>query len=65
MGAVAVHSIEECRQEEQMRLDGLKTAAERSKCGQFATPPAIALPFRQVSIDNIFFRDTLISESTG
>ena len=46
-------------------VDTLESAAERSKWGQFATPPAIALPFRQVSIDNIFFRDTLISESTG
>ena len=43
MGAVAVHSIEECRQEEQVRLDRLKTAAERNKWGQFATPPALAL----------------------
>jgi predicted RNA methylase len=43
MGIVASQSIEERRQLEQTRLDSLKTAAERNKWGQFATPPALAL----------------------
>src|SRR6267142_2656881 len=43
MGIVASHSTEGRRQVEQIRLDGLKTAAERNKWGQFATPPALAL----------------------
>lgn len=34
--------IEEDRLHEQERLDALKTAAERNKWGQFATPPALA-----------------------
>jgi hypothetical protein len=42
MGAVALHSPEECRLEEQVRLDCLKTAAERNKWGQFATPAPLA-----------------------
>src|SRR5712692_10466653 len=42
MGTAASHSIEGRRQGEQPRLDGLKTAAERNKCGQFATPPELA-----------------------
>jgi hypothetical protein len=36
-------SIEERRQQEQTRLDSLKTAVERNKWGQFATPPVLAL----------------------
>ncbi len=40
---IASHSIEERRQQEQTRLDSLKTAPERNKWGQFATPPALAL----------------------
>jgi predicted RNA methylase len=36
-------TIEERRLEEQVRLDSLKTAAERNKWGQFATPPDLAL----------------------
>jgi adenine-specific DNA-methyltransferase len=36
-------SIEESRQVEQARLDALKTAAERNKWGQFATPTPLAL----------------------
>jgi hypothetical protein len=43
MGIVASHSIEERRLVEQTRLDSLKTAPERNKWGQFATPPALAL----------------------
>lgn len=42
MGFVS-HSTEERRQQEQTRLDSLKTALERNKWGQFATPPALAL----------------------
>jgi adenine-specific DNA-methyltransferase len=34
---------ESLRRSEQERLDGLKTARERNKLGQFATPPALAL----------------------
>lgn len=43
MGITATNSIEERRQQEQMRLDSLKTALERNKWGQFATPPELAL----------------------
>ncbi|MFZ0595172.1 MAG: class I SAM-dependent methyltransferase [Bryobacteraceae bacterium] len=43
METVALRSIEERRLQEQERLDGLKTAAERNKWGQFATPPELAL----------------------
>ena len=43
MGIIASYSIEERRQHEQTRLDSLKSAPERNKWGQFATPPALAL----------------------
>jgi predicted RNA methylase len=43
MATTGLHSIEECRLVEQVRLDGLKTASERNKWGQFATPTALAL----------------------
>lgn len=43
MGIVASHSTEGRRQAEQARLDELKSAAERNKWGQFATPPELAL----------------------
>ena len=43
MNAVATHEIEERRQQEQARLDSLKTAQERNKWGQFATPSELAL----------------------
>lgn len=43
METPAVHSIEERRQEEQVRLDCLKTATERNKWGQFATPAPLAV----------------------
>src|SRR5579864_4661504 len=42
MGIAAWHSTEGRRQEHQTRLDGLKSAAERNKWGQFATPPDLA-----------------------
>ncbi len=43
MGNLAARSIEERRIEEQTRLDCLKTAAERNKWGQFATPAPLAV----------------------
>lgn len=43
METASLKTIEERRLEEQVRLDGLKTAAERNKWGQFATPPDLAL----------------------
>ena len=43
MSTPSPHSIEERRQKEQARLDSLKTASERNKWGQFATPPELAL----------------------
>jgi adenine-specific DNA-methyltransferase len=42
MAPVAHHTIEGRRQEEQARLDSQKTAAQRNKWGQFATPPKLA-----------------------
>ncbi len=42
MGTSAPQATEGRRQEEQARLDSLKTAAERNKRGQFATPPEMA-----------------------
>ncbi len=43
MTTIAVESIEARRLKEQARLDSLKSAAERNKWGQFATPPELAL----------------------
>ena len=43
METAPLKKIEDRRLEEQVRLDGLKTAAERNKWGQFATPPDLAL----------------------
>src|SRR6266446_1724521 len=43
MATVAHQTIEGRRQAEQTRLDALKTAVERNKWGQFATPFALAL----------------------
>jgi len=43
MATVAHQTIEGRRQAEQIRLDSLKTAAERNKWGQFATPFELAL----------------------
>ena len=43
MVIAASHSNEGRRQEHQTRLDTLKSAAERNKWGQFATPPELAL----------------------
>src|SRR5271166_3675490 len=39
----AAHIVEERRLVEQVRLDGLKSAAERNKWGQFATPSPLAV----------------------
>ncbi len=46
-GIIASTSIEERRQQEQTRLDSLRTAPDRNKWGQFATPPALALSLAQ------------------
>jgi predicted RNA methylase len=43
METAPLNTIEDHRLVEQVRLDGLKTAAERNKWGQFATPPDLAL----------------------
>jgi predicted RNA methylase len=43
MATVAKPRIEWRRQEEQVRLDLLKSSLERNKMGQFATPPELAL----------------------
>src|SRR6266849_7250900 len=43
MATVGHQTIEGRRQAEQTRLDTLKTAAERNKWGQFATPFELAL----------------------
>ena len=43
MEIIASNSIEERRQQEQVRLDCLKSATERNKWGQFATPHELAL----------------------
>jgi len=43
MGSAIISNIEEHRQIEQIRLDSLKTAVERNKLGQFATPAPLAL----------------------
>jgi adenine-specific DNA-methyltransferase len=43
VATIAHQTIEGRRQAEQTRLDGLKTAAERNRWGQFATPFELAL----------------------
>jgi len=43
IGDLAATSLEASRQIEQVGLDALKTAKERNRLGQFATPPALAL----------------------
>ena len=43
MATLARYSIEERRQQEQVRLDLLKTTLERNKLGQFATPSELAI----------------------
>ncbi len=43
MSTIAKPGIEERRREEQVRLDRLKTALERNRLGQFATPSELAL----------------------
>ena len=42
MEIAEAHRVEDRRQQEQVRLDALKTAQERNKLGQFATPPNLA-----------------------
>lgn len=42
MATISTPRFEEHRQEEQVRLDLLKTPLERNKLGQFATPPELA-----------------------
>jgi len=49
MGIAASHIVETRRLQEQTRLDALKTAAERNKLGQFATPPELALSIARYS----------------
>ena len=44
-------SLEGRRREQQIRLDSLKTAAERNKWGQFATPPELALSLARYARD--------------
>ena len=51
METAALHCIEKRRLEEQTRLDGLKTAVQRNKAGQFATPPALALSIARHACD--------------
>lgn len=43
MATAAAHITEERRLVEQVRLDALKSAIERNKCGQFATPSPLAI----------------------
>ncbi len=43
MDQVQLRHTETRRQNEQEQLDFLKSTAERNKCGQFATPPELAL----------------------
>lgn len=43
MEIAGTHDTEGRRQEDQTRLDALKTSAERNRWGQFATPPELAL----------------------
>ena len=51
METMAIRNIEECRQQEQTRLDSLKSSAERNKWGQFATPPELALSIARYARD--------------
>ncbi|MBI3680283.1 MAG: N-6 DNA methylase [Acidobacteria bacterium] len=43
MGPIELQEIEQRRLQQQTRLDSLRTAAERNRWGQFATPPELAL----------------------
>ena len=60
MATVAHDIIERRRQEEQARLDGQKTAVERNKWGQFATPPGLA---RSLAHYFLFFASTRLETS--
>jgi adenine-specific DNA-methyltransferase len=50
METISAHTIEKRRLQEQVRLDSLKTAAERNKWGQFATPPELALSIARYAL---------------
>jgi adenine-specific DNA-methyltransferase len=56
--AITVESIEKRRLKEQERLDSLKSAAERNKWGQFATPPELALSIARYA--RSLMQDTLV-----
>ena len=45
--------LENSRLAEQSRLDALKTAEERNKLGQFATPPALAREIARYARDKL------------
>lgn len=65
MTTVALQTVEGRRQAEQTRLDSLKTAAERNKWGQFATPIELALSLaryarKTVGDDRVRFLDPAI-----
>ncbi len=51
METAEAHNIEERRLQEQTRLDSLKSASERNKWGQFATPPELALSMARYARD--------------
>jgi predicted RNA methylase len=53
MQTAALHTIENRRLEQQTRLDELKTASERNKWGQFATPPELALSIARYAYELI------------
>lgn len=53
MGIATSYSTEARRQEHQSRLDALKTAAERNRWGQFATPPDLALSIARYAREQI------------
>ena len=53
MQTTALHAIENRRLEQQTRLDELKSASERNKWGQFATPPELALSIARYACELI------------
>ena len=55
-----VRSLEIDRLTEQARLDTLKTAAERNKLGQFATPPVLALEIARYAREKLNGKHGLI-----
>jgi adenine-specific DNA-methyltransferase len=65
METASLKTIEERRLDEQIRLDSQKTAAERNKWGQFATPPELALSIARyahglIGDSPVFFLDPAI-----